>query len=400
LSKSILVLLASQKMVTLTFKYSLLAFCAILVFGSRVPAQNNPITKRNLLESLRIGAVTAKEYSEIIRKHRVDFRITAEDERQIRRAGKYLGKKGLDQVIAAVRDSYIFAAKSVDTSQRPETRRPLYQQPGPPWPRADSGNSNVPGRQSNLFVQVFIVKIAVSVKVEEDKQIQGLHDTSAYFTLGDQALRLTPDSNITVETPDPRRSIATTRYLLDPQNPIIGKPIFFLSMIQRLTINYSKIFQQQKLAIANGSSGFELSLILNDEEYSLETPNVTQELLASGELSFDIHDALTALIYQTVQKNIKKVTVTSVSPNHLEQARSVIVPVTIRGEGFQQGLLLFLICKNGPSQTISPGQIAKMSPTELIVTINNYAGFSGSCLLSVQNPDGGRSNAIEFTFSQ
>src|SRR6185503_7359076 len=98
------------------------------------------------------------------------------------------------------------------------------------------------------------------------------------------------------------------------------------------------------------------SLMINRHEYILETPAVTQELLASGELSFEVQKALRSVVDEWVKTSIGKVTITSISPNHLERSRGMAL-VTIRGEGFQRGLLLFLMCKNGPAQIIAPGQI-------------------------------------------
>ena len=68
--------------------------------------EDKPITKANLLSSLRLGKQqrkSAEVYVELIKQHGVDFRMTDEDEQEIRQAGVYLGTKGLTEVIAAVR---------------------------------------------------------------------------------------------------------------------------------------------------------------------------------------------------------------------------------------------------------------------------------------------------------
>lgn len=76
------------------------------------PAQekSKPITKEVLLRSLKPEKnkekMSAEEYVEAIGEKSVDFCMTDKDEQEIRQAGAYLGKAGLDSLIAAVRDSY------------------------------------------------------------------------------------------------------------------------------------------------------------------------------------------------------------------------------------------------------------------------------------------------------
>jgi hypothetical protein len=70
---------------------------------------NKPITKKNLISSLELGRIEripAESYIKLIKLDGVDFPLTSDDEQEIRRSGRYLGKKGLDNLIAAVRDNY------------------------------------------------------------------------------------------------------------------------------------------------------------------------------------------------------------------------------------------------------------------------------------------------------
>lgn len=68
-----------------------------------------PITKANLLSSVRLGRrekKTAARYIELIMRYGVDFLLTPNEEQTLRRSGGYLGKKGLDDLVVAVRDNY------------------------------------------------------------------------------------------------------------------------------------------------------------------------------------------------------------------------------------------------------------------------------------------------------
>lgn len=82
-------------------------FCAPLAVLCQEPCQ--PITKDSLMRSFELGRrqrKTAADYVELINRCGVGFSPTGEDEQKIRRLGKYLGKKGLDDLVAAVRNNY------------------------------------------------------------------------------------------------------------------------------------------------------------------------------------------------------------------------------------------------------------------------------------------------------
>lgn len=82
--------------------------CLLLLIGNDTGyAQvDEPISKDNLVKSLQYHRVSAAEYVQLIRRHGVNFRLTTADEQQIRVAGSYLGKQGLDDLLSAARDNY------------------------------------------------------------------------------------------------------------------------------------------------------------------------------------------------------------------------------------------------------------------------------------------------------
>lgn len=73
------------------------------------PQLPKPITKANLISSLELGraeGMTAERYVELIKVAGVAFKLTAKDEQRIRAVGRYLGRAGLDSLVAAVRQNY------------------------------------------------------------------------------------------------------------------------------------------------------------------------------------------------------------------------------------------------------------------------------------------------------
>lgn len=90
--------------------------------------QRDPIAKEGLLRSLRRKVLVSRELVEQVEQRGVDFHLTSTDEKQIRRAGKYLGRQGLDDLITAVRENY----RTV-VSQRPDAPKT------PPARQSESG---------------------------------------------------------------------------------------------------------------------------------------------------------------------------------------------------------------------------------------------------------------------
>lgn len=82
----------------------LTVFLALTLFAQRPTA--DPIDKTGLLEALKDKAVSSRKLVAQIRARGVSFALTPEDEERIRGAGKYLGKAGLEDLIAALRSNY------------------------------------------------------------------------------------------------------------------------------------------------------------------------------------------------------------------------------------------------------------------------------------------------------
>ncbi len=91
---------------------------------------NGTISRDSLLSTLKSvkqgksKKKSAAWFVSIVREHKVDFQITASDEKRIRENGDFLGRKGLDELIAAVRENYRPAS-----SQQPPPATPTLEQP-------------------------------------------------------------------------------------------------------------------------------------------------------------------------------------------------------------------------------------------------------------------------------
>jgi hypothetical protein len=100
--------------------------CAPLVVLSQQTCK--PITKDGLIRSFEPGRRQRKlaaDYVELINRCSVGFSLTREDEQRIRRAGSYLGKKGLDDLITAVRKNYRAIAQPNPPPPSPSDEQPL-----------------------------------------------------------------------------------------------------------------------------------------------------------------------------------------------------------------------------------------------------------------------------------
>ncbi len=99
-----------------------ITFLIVLIVGIALGQQSaEPIIKEGLLGALRIKALSAKELVDEIKRNGVSFKLTATEEQEIRRVGKYLGRKGLDDLIAAILANY-------RKGQPPaESRKPLLE---------------------------------------------------------------------------------------------------------------------------------------------------------------------------------------------------------------------------------------------------------------------------------
>jgi tetratricopeptide (TPR) repeat protein len=74
--------------------------------ASGAPQDKPPIEKEGILLALRHGVLSKEKLLAQITSRGVDFRLTESDEQEIRKAGTYLGKRDLDDLITAIRESY------------------------------------------------------------------------------------------------------------------------------------------------------------------------------------------------------------------------------------------------------------------------------------------------------
>lgn len=125
-----------------------LTVCLLSLCASRVISQqsnkpvtqssfiNKRITRDNLISSLKLGErerKTAEWYIQLIKQHGVDFRLKPSDEQKIREAGKYLGQKGVTELLAAVRNSYkvlilVAEFQSLDKQESPAVTEMILNQ--------------------------------------------------------------------------------------------------------------------------------------------------------------------------------------------------------------------------------------------------------------------------------
>src|SRR5215210_1370264 len=85
------------------------AVCLILSIPLITPhAQRGtgPIAKEGLLKSLRNRVLSSRELIREVERRGVTFELSLADEQELRLAGKYLGQKGRDDLIAAIKRNY------------------------------------------------------------------------------------------------------------------------------------------------------------------------------------------------------------------------------------------------------------------------------------------------------
>lgn len=109
------------------------AVFACVIVSARVAALGQqdckPITRGGLMRSFEVGKrqrKTATDYVKLINLCDVNFSLTPEDEQKIRRSGKYLGKKGLDDLISAIRSNYRVEASDGNQPSRPTVEKINY----------------------------------------------------------------------------------------------------------------------------------------------------------------------------------------------------------------------------------------------------------------------------------
>jgi hypothetical protein len=96
-----------SKTLPLTF---LVAVCLLLIMSANTFSGQResvgPIAEEGLLKSLGVRALSSKELTQEVQRRGVDFHLTLTVEQELQKAGKYLGKKGLGALIAAIRNNY------------------------------------------------------------------------------------------------------------------------------------------------------------------------------------------------------------------------------------------------------------------------------------------------------
>src|ERR1044072_8431346 len=88
---------------------SILCACILCMPSTLGQKLEKPITRDNLISALKLGSkqsIPPQRYVELINDHGVNFKLSADDEKKIRQAGRYLRPVELDALITAVRENY------------------------------------------------------------------------------------------------------------------------------------------------------------------------------------------------------------------------------------------------------------------------------------------------------
>ena len=98
----------ASKLVCLFMCVTVCAFGQMLSVATCQQA-DQPVTRKILKRSFEAGRkekISAERYVDLIKRIGVDFLLTPEIEKEIRAEGKYLGTKGLDDLVEAIRNNY------------------------------------------------------------------------------------------------------------------------------------------------------------------------------------------------------------------------------------------------------------------------------------------------------
>jgi len=113
---------------------AILMTCITLALGMQAPA-SKPISKRGLIEALRLKGLTEQELIQHVEKRGVDFQLTAQDQTEIKEAGAG------PQLIQAVRANYRVKSEAppppADTPKQPTpdpASHPPASEPSKPAP--------------------------------------------------------------------------------------------------------------------------------------------------------------------------------------------------------------------------------------------------------------------------
>ena len=105
--------MARTQNITLVLTISLLLAIPITSFSPR-----RVIAKEGLLKALA-GKLTGKKLIRRVREDKVNFRLNPEVEQEIRHKGKYLGEKGLDELVSTVRTNYFSPSPTQEPQEKP-----------------------------------------------------------------------------------------------------------------------------------------------------------------------------------------------------------------------------------------------------------------------------------------
>ena len=232
----------------------LLPICLIVLTFSqqalvaRYQQHIKPITRDNLISSIELGRrerKTAARYIELINRYGVAFRLTAADERKNRRLGNYLGKKGLDDLIAALRDNYRPTSQTINSN-------PLSSQ-------AETGQ-----------IQFIMVEGRLACSLREGAEIPPaevpfipLGDADAYLEGPQGRVKLNFVSPVRFRRQDDGSIVTINRFSILNGSDLHGRPleslkVFDVLIIPSVTIAWGRSMTTMKI--------FEVSMTINGQD--------------------------------------------------------------------------------------------------------------------------------------
>lgn len=189
---------------------------------------DHPIEKEGLLKALRRRALSEKELIQEITSRGVNFQLTTQAvESEIRQAGRYLGRRRVDNLVAAVRANF---------------RRPPDGRSGPQRPKPDIYRVRVtvidPQRRPVEDAKVWSTiggepkKVAggwqfdiPSASVPIDGQVTFHASKENAFLIGERGLKLERDANpaVSIELSKDVKEVVVRGIVLDESNNTIGE---------------------------------------------------------------------------------------------------------------------------------------------------------------------------------
>lgn len=124
---------------------------------------DQPVTRKILKRSFEAGRkekIPAESYVDLIKRIGVDFLLTPRIEKEIRSEGKYLGTKGLDDLVEAIRNNY--RPEPIEPTED-EMRRALISS------MLDAGGQLIDDRT----VEFKFLFAGMSIKIEKFEKLEG-----------------------------------------------------------------------------------------------------------------------------------------------------------------------------------------------------------------------------------